>query len=104
MIDPNLLRKDLTLVSNKLTDRGVLFEADGFLRLEEQRKQLQVRTEELQQQRNTSAKSIGQAKAKGDDIEPLLAAVSDLGDQLKQSQDQLQEVQDQLRDLSLIHI
>jgi len=99
MIDPNLLRKDLPHVSQKLAERGVSFEAESFLKLEEQRKQIQVQTEQLQQQRNASAKTIGQAKAKGEDIEPLLAKVGSLGEELKGSQDQLQHVQDQLQSL-----
>lgn len=101
MLDPVLLRKDLNAVTEALKARGYELDADRWQALEDQRKQLQKSTEDLQNQRNTSAKSIGQAKARGEDIQPLLDEVANLGDELKQAQDQLGEVQEQLRDLQL---
>ena len=101
MIDPKLLRQAATDVAANLARRGFEFDADGYLALEEQRKALQVETETLQSERNASAKQIGKAKAQGEDIEPLLAAVKDLGDRLEASQAALQELQAKLRDIEL---
>ena len=101
MIDPKLLRQSAADVAANLARRGFEFDADGYLALEERRKALQVETEQLQSERNASAKQIGKAKAQGEDIEPLLAAVKDLGDRLEASQASLQEVQTTLRDIEL---
>jgi len=101
MIDPKLLRNAAADVAANLARRGFRFDADGYLALEERRKALQVDTERLQNERNTSAKSVGKAKAQGQDIAPLLAAVKDLGEQLEASESALQAVQNELRDLEL---
>jgi seryl-tRNA synthetase len=101
MIDPKLLRNSAADVKTNLARRGFDFDADAYLALEERRKALQVDTENLQSERNTRSKAIGQAKAKGEDIEPLLAAVADLGSQLETSQSELQSVQTALRDIEL---
>ncbi len=101
MIDPKLLRQAAADVAANLARRGFEFDADGYLALEERRKSLQVETERLQNERNTSARSIGQAKAKGEDIEPLLAAVKQLGERLEASETALQEIQSELRDIEL---
>jgi len=101
MIDPKLLRNAAADVAANLARRGFRFDADGYLALEERRKALQVDTERLQNERNTSAKSVGKAKAQGQDIAPLLAAVKDLGEQLEASESALQAVQTELRDLEL---
>ncbi len=101
MIDPKLLRQSAADVAANLARRGFEFDADAYLALDERRKALQVETETLQSERNTSAKSIGQAKAKGDDIAPLLAAVKDLGERLEASEQALQAVQGELNDIEL---
>jgi seryl-tRNA synthetase len=101
MIDPKFLRQSAADVAANLARRGFEFDADAYLALEERRKALQVETEQLQSERNASAKRIGQAKAQGEDIEPLLAAVKDLGDRLEAGEEALQEVQGQLRDIEL---
>jgi len=101
MIDPKLLRTRTAEVKANLARRQFEFDADAYLALEEQRKALQVETETLQGERNTSAKRIGQAKAKGEDIEPLLAAVKTLGERLEQAEEQLKGVQQSLRDIEL---
>jgi seryl-tRNA synthetase len=101
MIDPKLLRNAAADVAANLARRGFRFDADGYLALEERRKALQVDTERLQNERNTSAKSVGKAKAQGQDIAPLLAAVKDLGEQLEAGESALQAVQAELRDLEL---
>ena len=101
MIDPKLLRQSAADVAANLARRGFEFDAAGYLALEERRKSLQVETEALQSERNTSAKSIGKAKAQGEDIEPLLAAVKDLGERLEASESALQEVLGELSDIEL---
>ena len=101
MIDPKLLRQSPADVAANLARRGFEFDAEGYLALEERRKALQVETEQLQGERNSSAKQIGKAKAQGEDIAPLLAAVKDLGDRLESSQVALQELQAKLRDIEL---
>ena len=101
MIDPKLLRQSAADVAANLARRGFEFDTDAYLALEERRKALQVETEQLQSERNASAKRIGMAKAQGEDIQPLLAAVKDLGDRLEAGEKALQEVQGQLRDIEL---
>jgi seryl-tRNA synthetase len=102
MIDPKLLRQSTAdVAANLARRRGFHFDADAYLSLEERRKALQVETEQLQSERNSSAKSIGKAKAAGEDIAPLLAAVNDLGDRLAASETALQDVQSQIRDIEL---
>ena len=99
MIDPKILRQSAAEVAANLARRGFDFDADAYVALEERRKALQVETEKLQGDRNASARSIGKAKAQGEDIEPLLAAVKDLGDKLDACQAELHEVQSELRDV-----
>jgi seryl-tRNA synthetase len=101
MIDPKLLRQSTADVADNLARRGYTFDAAAYLSLEERRKALQMDTEHLQGQRNKSAKSVGKAKAQGEDIQPLLLAIKDLGDQLAASESALQEVQSQLKDIEL---
>jgi seryl-tRNA synthetase len=69
------------------------------LALENRRKEIQVVTQELQNDRNTRSKAIGQAKAKGEDIQPLLDQVQDLGDQLKAAETELSDIQAQLNEM-----
>lgn len=101
MIDPKLLRQATADVAANLARRGHVFDADGYLALEERRKSLQVGTEELRNERNTSSKSIGKAKAQGEDIAPLLAAVAELGDKLASHEADLQAVLAELRAIEL---
>jgi seryl-tRNA synthetase len=101
MIDPKLLRMATADVAHNLARRGFDFDADAYLALEERRKALQVATEELRGQRNASSKAIGRAKAQGEDIEPLLAAVQDLGNKLAASKAELQSL---LADLQAIEL
>lgn len=96
MLDSKLLRTELDATAEKLARRGFKLDVDTLRNLEEKRKSLQVRTEELQAERNARSKSIGQAKAKGEDIQPLLAAVENLGDELDKAKAELAELQEQL--------
>ncbi len=98
MLDSQLLRKDLDAVTSQLARRGFQLDKPGFQALEDQRRQLQTRTQELQNQRNKQSKAIGQAKARGEDIQPLRDEVADLGDQLKQAEAKLRELQAVLND------
>jgi len=101
MIDPKLLRQATQDVADNLARRGFTFDVAGYQALEERRKELQVTTEQLQSERNASAKSIGKAKAQGEDIEPLLAAVKDLGDSLDKANSALSQLQAELQDIEL---
>jgi len=101
MIDPKLLRASTAEVAANLARRGFDFDADAYLALEEKRKALQVETETLKSEKNASAKQIGQAKARGEDIEPLLAAVQSFGDRLDEAEAGLEEVLEALRDIEL---
>lgn len=101
MIDPKLLRQSAKEVAGNLARRGHVFDADAYLALDEQRKTLQVDTEALRNERNVSAKSIGKAKASGEDVEPLLAAVKDLGDRLDISEAKLHDVQAAVQSIEL---
>lgn len=99
MLDPRLFRSDLESVQQQLKRRNIDFNADAYLALENRRKEIQVVTQELQNERNTRSKAIGQAKAKGEDIQPLLDQVQDLGDQLKVAESELSDIQAQLNEM-----
>ena len=101
MLDPRLLRTEISLVAEQLARRGVELDSARFEALESRRKTLQVETQELQNQRNSRSKSIGKAKAAGEDIAPLLADVADLGDRLKAAQAQLASLQQELSEVTL---
>ena len=96
MIDPRLIRQELTKTASLLLRRGFKLDVDLLERLEAERKTVQVQTEALQQERNSRSKLIGQAKAAGEDIEPLKAAVSKLGDDLKQAEEKLSDIRSEL--------
>ena len=93
MLDPRLLRNDPQAVAEALKRRGFDFDAQAYGELDARRKSLQTRTEELQAERNRRSKAIGKAKAAGEDIEPLKAEVSGLGDQLDEAKRELDTIQ-----------
>ena len=99
MLDPKLLRSDLEFCQQQLARRGYELDTKMFTALEEKRKDLQVKTQDLQKERNAKSKAIGQAKAKGEDASTILAEVTDLGDQLKVAEEELNTYQVQLNDL-----
>ncbi|MFO1398630.1 MAG: serine--tRNA ligase [Burkholderiales bacterium] len=101
MLDINLLRNDIAGVAAGLARRGVTLDVDGFNALEARRRDIQVRTQDLQARRNAASKQIGIAKAKGEDAAPLLAEVAGLGDQVKALEAELDGVQAQVRDFLL---
>ncbi|MCE8014088.1 serine--tRNA ligase [Halomonas desiderata] len=95
MLDPKLLRSDLDTVAQRLAKRGFTLDTERLEALESRRRDLQTETESLQNERNTRSKAIGKAKASGEDIQPLLDEVSDLGDRLDAAKRQLAEVQEE---------
>jgi seryl-tRNA synthetase len=101
MLDSKLLRSDLDAVAKKLKVKNFVLDVDAFRELDEQRKILQVSTQELQSERNTRSRAIGAAKASGEDIQPLLDEVASLGDRLKTAESELGELQTKLDDLLL---
>ncbi len=103
MLDPRLFRSNLEEVAAQLARRGLTIDQSAFAALESRRKDIQVLTQNLQNQRNTRSKSIGQAKARGEDIQPLLDEVAHLGDDLKNYEQELEAIQAQLED-SLLDI
>ncbi|MGV3345057.1 serine--tRNA ligase [Enterobacteriaceae bacterium LUAb1] len=101
MLDPNLLRTEPDAVAEKLARRGFKLDINALRLLEERRKVLQVETERLQAERNSRSKSIGQAKARGENIESLRQEVNILGERLDATKAELDTLQNQIRDLAL---
>ena len=102
MLDPALLRQHLADTAGRLRAlRGFELPVERLQALEAERKQIQVRTQELQNLRNTRSKAIGQAKAKGEDVAPLLAEVAGLGDELKASEARLDAIRAELEAIAL---
>ncbi len=101
MLDPHHLRQSLDEVASQLARRGFVLDKEAYRALEEKRRALQTRTQALQNERNVRSKSIGRAKAKGEEIGPLLAEVGQLGEQLKSCERELGQIQRQLEQLLL---
>ena len=99
MLDIQLLRKDTTAVAERLKTRGFDFDVDGFNALESQRKTIQMRTEELQSQRNKLSKEIGILKSQKQNADDVMAQVAGIADELKASAVTLDEIQVKLNDL-----
>jgi len=98
MLDPKLLRSDLDFCQQQLARRGYELDTEMFTTLEDKRKDLQVKTQDLQKERNARSRAIGQAKATGEDASTILAEVSELGDDLKRVEEELNKYQIQLND------
>ena len=101
MLDIQLLRKDIDTVARRLKTRGFELDTETFNALEAQRKAIQVKTEELQSQRNKLSKEIGVRKAQKLDASDVMAQVAGIGDELKASAEQLDGIQTQMRTLLL---
>lgn len=104
MLDITLLRKDLDAVVKRLQTRKnpqPFLDVAKFKSLEAERKTLQVRTEELQSQRNTLSKQIGALKSKGENADAVLAEVAGIGDDLKNSAARLEMIQTELQGMLL---
>ncbi|MDT0581424.1 serine--tRNA ligase [Brumicola blandensis] len=96
MLDPRLLRNNLDEIAEKLKLRGYTLDVSSLTELEDRRKSLQVATQELQNERTVRSKAIGKAKASGEDIAPLLAEVSGLGEKLEEAKSSLEQVMNAL--------
>ena len=102
MIDPNLLRNNLAEIAEKLKiKRNFVLDTAKLSDLEEQRKSLQIKTETLQAERNSRSKAIGAAKARGENIESLLAEVDDMGIELSMAKAKLDDVLAELNQIAL---
>ena len=101
MLSKKQLRNDLETVAKALKKRGFSFDINALSDLEKLRKKNQVKTQELQNLRNTQSKSIGKAKAAGEDIAPLLAEVANLGEALDEAKTELQQIQQKIQAIEL---
>ncbi len=102
MLDPSLLRQQLADTAARLRElRGFDLPVERLESLESERKQIQVRTQELQNLRNTRSKAIGQAKARGEDVTPMLAEVAGFGDELKASEERLDAIRGEIEAIAL---
>ncbi|HHX7432113.1 serine--tRNA ligase [Legionella pneumophila] len=101
MLDNQLLRENPQYVATQLLKRGFQFDAVTFSQLEEKRKALQVSTQSLQNERNLRSKAIGEAKSRGENIEPMREEVNKLGAKLEQQKTELEEVLKQIEAITL---
>ena len=101
MLDIQALRNDLDGVVNQLIRRGFLFDSAAFTALEQERKAVQTRTQDLQAKRNNTSKLIGIAKSKGEDVSAIVSEVAGLGDALKADEALLEELQIKLQSMLL---
>jgi len=93
MLDSKLLRGNIDFVVEQLKRRNFTFDKAQYNKLEGRRKVIQVQTQDLQNLRNTKSKAIGKAKASGENMQPLLDEVSELGQKLDKSKTKLQDIQ-----------
>jgi seryl-tRNA synthetase len=101
MLDPKLFRTDIEATAAALAKRGFTLDVASLKALEEKRKAIQIKTQELQNQRNIRSKSIGQAKARGEDIQPLLAEVNELGKALDDAKEEQAKVLAEIENIVL---
>jgi seryl-tRNA synthetase len=101
MLDPKLFRTDLDKTAQLLARRGFTLDVSTITSLEEKRKQVQVTTQQYQNERNTKSKAIGQAKARGEDTKPLMDEVASIGTALKQAETGLEQLQNDLNAIAL---
>jgi seryl-tRNA synthetase len=102
MLDSKLLRGNIDFVVEQLKRRNFTFDVAQYNKLEDQRKVIQVQTQDLQNLRNTKSKKIGQAKASGENIQPLLDEVSDLGIKLDDAKSKLQDIQAKIDEIVMV--
>lgn len=101
MLDAKLLRENLNLLKQKLSTRGTVVDYEQLETLESQRRSLQTTTQELQEERNRSAKMVAQAKTRGEDISAQVTAMRQLGVTLTEKEQELSEVLTRLQALQL---
>jgi seryl-tRNA synthetase len=99
MLDPKSVRTDPTAIAASLKKKGFTLDVPAIEALEGQRRGLQINVENLQAERNARSKSIGKAKAAGEDIAPLLAEVNQLKDDLESTENKLSDIQAQLDEI-----
>ena len=96
MLDPRCYRQDLDATEAALARRGYTLDRDRLTDLESRRKALQVEVEGLRNNRNTISRQVGQAKARGEPVEPILAEVAELGNRLEAGDAALRALQAEL--------
>ncbi|MDT9587453.1 MAG: serine--tRNA ligase [Candidatus Arsenophonus melophagi] len=101
MLDPHLLRNELEIVADKLARRGFILDLDTFRNLEEKRKDLQIKKEALEAERNCCSKTIGLAKSRGEDIDDSCKKVKKISAELHNTKNKLMQIQNKIRDLIL---
>ncbi|HTT08499.1 MAG TPA: serine--tRNA ligase [Gammaproteobacteria bacterium] len=101
MLDPQLLRSHIEDVRVALARRGLILDVVSIKALEDERKDLQVRTQELQAARNSKSKAIGAARKRGEDTAAMMAEVTGLGEQLAASENKLADVQARIHEFAL---
>ncbi len=101
MLDPQMLRTDIETVARRLAARPFALDSAGFQAIEQERKSVQTRTQELQAARNQFAKRIGQAKAKGEDASALMAESGAANAELADLEKRLEALQAKLQDFLL---
>ena len=101
MLDPKLLRGDLTALQKKLATRGYDLDINFWQDMETKRKAIQVKTEDLQAQKNAGAKKIGELKRAGENADELLAQMEKVSEQMKLAESELKELQAVINDASL---
>ncbi len=101
MLDIKIVRENPEAVAAQLAKKKYAFPVERFNELEALRREAQILSENLQNERNTRSKQIGKAKASGEDIQPLLAEVQTLGDQLNDAKQKLNEIASDLDDILL---
>jgi seryl-tRNA synthetase len=99
MLDIQLLRKDITLVAQRLATRGVVLDTVRFESLEAERKEIQTRTQDLQARRNALSKQIGIAKGKGEDASAAMSEVVGINHELKVMEERLGDIQEELAEM-----
>ena len=96
MIDPKLLRTELDTVAEKLAKRGYELDKAFWQQVEEQRKSIQVKTEELQAKKNAGAKQVGLMKRNGENTDALMAEMATISSDMKQAEDALKALQEKI--------
>lgn len=101
MIDPKLLRNNIDLVNAALHKRGIQLNVQEWADLEVRRKEIQLKAETLQAERNAGAKQVGQIKREGGDASEIMARMQAIGDEIKSAENALAELQNEIEEKSL---
>jgi seryl-tRNA synthetase len=101
MLDSKLFRTDIDATARKLARRGFMLDTAALAALEEKRKHAQVKTQQLQAERNAKSKAIGMAKSKGEDTTAIMSQVGEIGAALKRAETELEQIQTELNQIVL---